>query len=549
MTNISSHLKKEYWRRRVEPDAVERHTPSGACDYYVEPLFYGDTAYDLYTSEDFVRENTPSAHKINSRFMSLRPIYDCREVEQEDGTKRKEWYVSDFDRLETVRFGLQRRINLSKAAHFAGKLWISHEDKNHDAGDVINSWKDSLGLETAWQELVSSCFLTGDGAIYLYQLDNRLCYQVFSYLKGDVLFPDYDENHIPILYRLYTLRGKRAVDVFACGYIETWIEGDKDDERERSWFNKFGGWFAKGLQWNSEVRSEDGWRRISRRDTQISKNLTQCVYWRVDDIPSGICEQEICALETSASFLADGVKSTSQPILFLKAANIESLPDQDSTGKRIGVKGTVDEVAASDAKWLGVPDVSNIASIDIQTKQDSILKSSMSVNITSDVFRSGDPSSASMKLLFTDMILWCKNEYPKFYPQLQYLIEVFKALVAKIEGDGTYAKCRTSCGIDFYIPQNDAEVLKMELDKVYAKVKSRKAAISDTDNGHLEDYEQIKREWEEELEMKARIPAEAKAKVEEEYQEPQEVIEVEEESNPTKPGVDKNMKGRTILES
>ncbi len=259
-------------------------------------------------------------------------------------------------------------------------------------------------------------------------------------------------------------------------------------------------------------------------------------------------QQEICALETSASFLADGVKSTSQPILFLKAANIESLPDQDSTGKRIGVKGTVEELAASDAKWLGVPDVSNIASIDIQTKQDSILKSSMSVNITSDVFRSGDPSSASMKLLFTDMILWCKNEYPKFYPQLQYLIEVFKALVAKIEGDGDYAKCRTSCGIDFYIPQNDAEVLKMELDKVYAKVKSRKAAISDTDNGHLEDYEQIKREWEEELEMKARIPAEAKAKVEEEYQEPQEVIEVEKEANPTKPGVDKNMKGRTILE-
>lgn len=549
MTHISKHLQKEYWRRRVEHDAVERHTPSGDCSYYVEPLCYGDIDYDLYTSEDFMRENTPSAHRINSRFMSLRPIYDCREVVNEDGTKGKEWFVSDFDRLETVRFGLQRRINLSKAAHFAGKLWICHEDKKHDAADVINSWKDALGLETAWQELVTSCFMTGDGAIYLYQIDNRLCYQVFSYLKGDMLFPDYDENHNPIMYRLYSLRGKRAVDIYACGFIETWIEGDKDDEKEKSWLNKFEGWFAKGLQWGSEVRSEDGWRRISHRDTQISKSLNQCVYWRVDDIPSGICEQEICALETSASFLADGVKSTSQPILFLKAASIESLPDQDSTGKRIGVKGTVEELAASDAKWLGVPDVSNIAKIDIETKQDSILKSSMSVNITSDVFRSGDPSSASMKLLFTDMILWCKNEYPKFYPQLQYLIEVFKALVAKIEGNSEYAKCRTSCGVDFYIPQNDAEVLKMELDKVYAKVKSRKAAISDTDNGHLEDYEQIKREWEEELEMKARIPAEAKAKVEEEYQEPQEVIEIEEENNPTKPGVDKNMKGRTILDS
>lgn len=553
--NISTHLKKEYWRRRVEPDAVERHIPMGAGDYYEMPhTSFDDDAFDNYTQEDFMRENTSSAHKINSKYMSLRPIYDVRTkkdaqgniLKDEDGKPIKEWFVAEFDKLETVRYGLQRRINLSKAAHLAGNgFWITHENKNHQSGETLNSWKDTAGLDTAWQELVQSCFLTGDGAIYLYMYGGSLHYQVFSYLKGDVLFPDYDQDHNPVIYRLYTLRGKRAVDIYACDYIETWIEGDKESEKDQAWWVRFGGWFAKGLQWNSEVRSDDGWRRISHTQSQTPKGMNQCTYWRIDDIPSGVCEQEVCSLERAASFVADGVKSTSQAILFLKAANVESLPENDTTGKKIGVKGTVDELAASDAKFLAPPDLSSIANVDLNNKHDSILKSSMGVNITADVFRSGDPSTASMKLLFTDAIIWCKNIFPQFYPQLKCFVEVFKQLTDKVtESKGEIATMRTSCGVDFWIPQNDSEVLKRELDQVSARVKSRQAAMSDIGNNHTEDYEQIRKEWEEELRMKAEIPAKAKAEVEAEYGEPTEIIEVDENksSNP----VDKRMSGRSI---
>lgn len=553
---ISERLQKQFWRRRINPDAVDKHTPVGA-QYYREPaMSYDDGCYMLLTQEDFCRENDPLAHDINSRYMSMRPIYEVRKkldaegnaVLDEEGKPINEWHIVDFEPVETVRFGLQKRINTSKAAFMAGNgFWVCHEDKDHDLGEKLNSWKDSAGLDTAWMELVKSCYLTGDGAIYQYVHNGQLRYEVFSYLKGDVLFPDYDENRNPVLTRLYTLRGRRAVDIFTTERVQTWIEGDKLSEKDVSWFMRFSGWFAKGLKWDSAKTSEDGWRCLADNPTQTPVGVTPCTYFRVPDIPSGIANQEIGALEKACSFVADGVRANSQAPLFVKATDIDNLPRTDSTGKIIGVKGAVEELKAADAKFLTPPNLSDIATIDIANKEKSIRESTMSVDISPEIFRAADPSSAAIKLLFTDTIIWCKNEFVHLYPSLVSLVDVFKALVAKIEGNGKIATMRTSCGSDPWIPQNDSEVLKRELDQVYARVKSRKSAMADIGNNHVEDYEQIKTEWREELEMKAKIPAEAKAEVEEKTGEPTETIKVE-ENNPNTPKINNSDKGKSITE-
>lgn len=552
--NISEHLKKEFWKRRINPDSVGVPSPPQS-EYYLHPcLVAGQGDYQLLTQESFSRENDPLAHDINSRYMSLRPVYDVKEnvVVDENGNKTTEtvWEIVEYDPVETVRFGLQKRINISKAAFMAGNgFWICHEDKQHDLGDVLNSWKDSAGLDLAWLELVQSCFLTGDGAIYQYISNGQIRYHVFSYLKGDILFPDYDENHNSIIYRLYTLRGRRAVDIFSASRVQTWIQSDKENEKEQSWIARFGGWFRKGLDWSSSKLSEDGWRCVSDNAVQTPIGINPCVYFRIDDIPSGVANEDICALEKAASFVADNVKSVSMPVMFIKATNIDTLPQKDSTGKTIGVKGSVDELKASDAKFLAPPDLSNIAEIDLANKKESIKQSTMSVDITPEIFRSTDPSSAAIKLLFTDTLIWCKNMFVQFYPGLVDMVEVFKSLVAIVEienGGEKIATMRTSCGCDFWIPQNDSEALKRELDQVAYRVKSRKAAMSDIGNVHLEDYEQIIQEWREELDLKARIPAEAKAKVDKEYGISVDNSEHTDSSINPVPNIDNSAQGKSI---
>ena len=561
--NISQHLQKQYWKRRINPTAINRHIPI-KTDFYATPDVQ-EINVDYYTQEDFMRENESSAHEINSRVMSTRPVWDERPIYNPDGTPKldeegnpvMEWYVKELDKIETVRYGLQQRINQSFAAYmFGGGVWINHEDAAHDEGNILNSWKDTVGFDAAMQEVGNSLYYTCDAALYLYSQGNTIQYEVFSYLKGDMLFPDFDENRKPILYRLYTLRGKQAVDIYACGYIETWIQGDKNEdnnEKDLNWMQRFSGWFREGLKWNSTTKSEDGWRRLARTETQISNDLNQCIYFRRDDLPSGIVQEEINKLESAASFVADGVKSVSQATLFIKATDIASMPPMDSTGKIIGVNGSVDELKAADAKYLVPPQLSDIAKIDIENKKESILKSAMMVEITPDIFRSGADSSAAMKLLFTDITIWCKNEFPRIFPQLKYAVEVFKALVAKMEGNGKIATMRTSCGLNYWIPQNDSEALKRELDQVYARVKSRKAAMADIPNNHIEDYEQIKKEWEEEIRMKSEIPAEVNAEYGE--TEPNSVNLRSSDNpsgdnrNPDRPGVNKSASGRSIKQS
>lgn len=567
--NIGQNLKKEFWLRRINPDSDTdlSSLKNYGSNYYVAPNFeLGDGGYRLLTQEDFMREIEPSAHDINSRYMSTRPIYEVRERLNKDGKPERdengkpitEWVIVGFEPLDTVRFGFQKRTAAKKSAHMAGNgFWISHENNSHEYGEILSSWKDSAGLDTAWQELVNSCYNTGDGAIYLYHLNGQIYYEVFSYLKGDILFPNFDEDHNPILYRLYTLQGVCAVDIYSCKYIETWIQDSKaeDDETKTTWWQRFSGWFAKGLDWKSTIVSEDGWRRISHKQTQTPDGLNQCVYWRVKDIPSGCAQQECEGLEKTVSYVSNGVKSQTLAPLFMKAEDIEMMPNRGSAGEIIGVKGAIDSIKAADAKFLTPPDISNIATIDIDQKKDSIMKSTLSVDITPDIFRSGADSSAAMKLLFTDEIIWCKNEFPVLFPSLRYFVEVFKALVDKAsDSKGKIMNMRTSCGCDFWIPQNDSEVLKREVDQVAYRLKSRKSAMSDIGNNHPEDYEQIMKEWYEELDLKARVPAEAKAEVEQKFGVPNETIEVEEDndvgSKNTNPNlnIDNAAKGKSITE-
>lgn len=72
--------------------------------------------------------------------------------------------------------------------------------------------------------------------------------------------------------------------------------------------------------------------------------------------------------------------------------------------------------------------------------------------------------------------------------------------------------------------------------------------MSDIGNNHIEDYEQILNEWKEELDIKARVPAVAKAEVQEKYAEQQETIEVEDSDNDSKPKIDNSAKGKSITE-
>jgi hypothetical protein len=517
MVNITQHLKsKEYWRRRINDESAAPKPPKASDTYYEMPDDdFAAARFQFLTQDDFLNEIEPTAHAVNSIYQSTRPVNELQEFDevQEDGSTKKvaRWVTVGYDPVEVVAMGIQQCLSIKKATHFASKgFWISNETKYDDLFSVLTSWADTANLSTAYMEAVTSCFQTGDAAIYFYTQGNNIYYKVFSYLYGDVLFPDLDENRRPILYRKYLLKGKLAVDVYGCGFVETWVRFNEDSETDASWLEKVKGWFNRNV---GKTVSEDGFTLISRTESQVSNDICQAVYFRVRDIPTGVAQQNIEKLEDAVSYNAEEVKNTSMPTLFIKAKKIENLPAVGTNGRTIGVRGNSEDLKAADAKYLEGADHSNTYTSHVDMLWKTIVRTTMSVFVEPTDMKNGADSSASFRLMFAPEEQWCKNMWPQFAPHVKELTEVFKQLVAKVEGKTSeYAKLRLSVGLDFWLPENEQETINNVVSQVNARVLSRKAAMSELSNSHLDDYEEVQKEWEDEIRIKAEIPAEVQSK-------------------------------------
>lgn len=569
--NISQHIQnKEPWRRRVAPGTRDIPAPANSTYYSIPPTTGSDDENFRYmTTSDFLNEIWPSAHEINSPHWICRAVYQWVDMTDAEGKpildkkgkpKKKKEFVG-YQNMETTRCTLQYRFAIAKANHSAQKgFWIGNETKEYkDEFNTLMSWRDTLGLKTAYFEVVLSLRQCCEAALYLFMEGNTLQYKVFSPLYGDTLFPEYDENHNPILYRLYTLRGKRAVDIYACGWSETWIESgaEADNEKESVWWQRYSGWFSKMINWKQTAVSEDGWRRVGdRREAQIAGHLNQVTYFRVPDLATGPVEDEIKAWERAMSYIAESMKVSAFPDKLIKATKIKSLPDAEAHGRIYAVEGDVDSLKAADMKTIDPGDMSNIATVNIKAKMDAIMHGSMSVIIEPEILKAGADSSSSLRLMFTSEIQDAEAFWVLVAPQVKYVVEVLKALVAKIEGDDVYTKIRTSIEPITWIPQNTAEMIDNATKLVYAGVLSKEDCASEVDLQYPDGAKTVAREQEEELYRKTYIPLKAKAKAREEFGEDDtanDVIVDKVEENPvekeSKPKIDNNADRKDIADN
>jgi len=496
--NVSDYInpaKKKPWRRRV---------------YDARPN--GGPAYKIMTQEDFLNEVCSAAHNINSPQMSRRPIYGPTGEKDKNG--KEKWAIVGYDEVETVPIGKQESIISKKISHFAADgFWTASESEDEERFGTLMSWADTVGLKTAFIEVISSTFRTGDGAIYLYQTDDDddpIQYEVYGYEEGSVLYPNTTFDGKKSIARKYRFDNHDAVDIFTTETVETWMQLDPNGDD-----NIF--------PLDGRTVSDDGYTLVRKKDAQAGSNLCQCIYFRVDDIPSGPAQETIEKLEGAKTYVGEHLKGSAMPILFMKAEKTTSLPPSNLANKAIGVKGTADSIAHADAKWLAPPDASNIANLHIDGLEDDIRETCMSVKIDPEIIKQGSDSSATMKILYAPEVQWAQIHWPEVFKSAKQMMLVFKALVGKVEGDPRgYGNMRISVGQNIYIPQNEAEALKMELDQVYARVKSRRSAMSDIGNTHKGDEGQIEKEWQKELTMKAEAPAKAKAKYGVDVEEPRE---------------------------
>ncbi len=481
--------KKKPWTRLVKDDSPGN--PSGS-------------RLKTMTQQDFLNEVCSAAHEINSPMMSRRPIYGPTGEKDKNG--KEKWAIVGYDDVETTAVSKQWEIISKKISHFAGDgFWTASESSKEELFQKMMSWADTAGMKTAFVEAIWHCFRTGDSAVYWYQSDDNddpLQYEVYGFEEGSTLFPRTDIDGKKTIARKYKFNGHDAVDIFTPDKIETWMLLDEKSEDYSVFIPSC----------TDPEKSEDGYTLVRRKEAQAG-NLCQCIYFRINDIPSGVVQPSIERLEDAKTYVGEHLKGTSMPILFVKAEKTSGLPPSSLANKAIGVKGTADSLAHADAKFLSPPDASNIADLHLNGLESDIRDGAMSVKIDPEVIKQGSDSSATMKILYAPEIQWCQIHWPEIFKSVKQMMLVFKALVGKVENKASeYSEMRISVGQEIWVPQNAQEALKMELDQVYARVKSRKAAMEDIGNAHIGDDKQIESEWEWELTKKAEAGPKAKAK-------------------------------------
>lgn len=528
---ISPLLKKKPWKRLVTPDA---DVPPPTCaDYYEIPVLEPDgLRYQYLTEYDLLNESCEGAHLINSKYMSRRPIYEVqtRTIEMpmtdaqgnpvlnDDGSQKtepkeiKEWIITDYEDIETVRSGLPELIIKQKTSHLAKNgIEIANEGSEHKLFDTFRAWKDISGIDAGWMQSIYGCGKGGDCLLYQYVHNDTIEYTVFCTLFGDQIFPNKDDKGNDMNVRRYLLNGREAVDIFMDDYIETYVRGDISDENDngiQSWWSVVKGWF-KNI---SRKKTEDGWTRISQIPSQLGKGICQAVYIRFDDTPIGPAMQNINAWERGASYVSDKMRSTAFSKLFLKSSKIKNLPPLSSGEEVIGVENAdADILKASEAKYLAPPDISNLAEINLKNITDAIMQSTMSIDLQPEILKSGADSSQTLKLLLRREIQWAQVTWPQVRPSAKKVIDVLKALVAKIEGNGDFTKLKVSVWNTPWMPVDEAAQIDNATKLVYAGILSKENARHELNLQYTDDAKYVKEEQEEELYRKTFIPKKAEA--------------------------------------
>lgn len=576
---ISPLLKKKPWKRLVTPDA---DVPPPTCaEYYEIPVSEPDgLRYQYLTEYDLLNESCEGAHLINSKYMSRRPVYevqtrtidvplkdsDGNPILNADGSQKtepkeiKEWVITDYEDIETVRSGLPELIIKQKTSHLAKNgIEIANEGSEHKLFDTFRSWKDISGIDAGWLQAIYGCGKGGDALIYPYVYNDTIEYTIFCTLYGDQIFPNKDDKGNDMNVRRYLLNGREAVDIFMDDYIETYVRGEiSDEEGEKdgiqSWWSVVKGWF-KNI---SRKKTEDGWERISRTPSQLGRGMCQAVYIRFEDTPIGPAMQNINAWERGASYVSDKVRSMAFSKLFLKTSKIKNLPPLSSGEEVIGVENAdADILKASSAEYLTPPDISNIATINLKNLTDAIMQSTMSIDLQPEILKSGADSSQTLKLLLRREIQWAQVVWPQVRPSAKKVIDVLKALVAKIEGNGDFTKLKVSVWNTPWMPVDEAAQIDNATKLVYAGILSKENARHELNLQYTDDAKYVKEEAEEELYRKTFIPKKAEAEAVKEFgltNTATDVVvdKVESKANPDKaeksPKIDNNASRKDITE-
>lgn len=396
MLSINQILTKEPFVRMVPADVPSRKVE-----------------YEKVSQAEFLREYNPSSHKINSIKYYPNLLFL-------DQSKRKH----EAKIRSRVAVAWQRRIHTKRLVALTGydPDITSARSKSDEASQAnLAKFKEGWalkGMDTTVHLAIRDDLKVGDVAICGYKSEGRFGTRIFSYAKGDTLYPHFDPmtGELDTFGRAFTREIADPRDPLAFETV-TFLD---------VWTKDYYVQYRSAAPWEIEVLKGDGWV-VSSPMRPHAFPFCPVAYHRYGEPCWAGSQSLIETHELAMSQLAENNAQYALRILYALGAEFEMEGSTDGTPNQINSTDPNAKVG-----FLEPADSSGSFEVQLNKLEKEIMRCSFAVE-TPELKSGADISSLTVKTLMQDSYLKALDDAKEYQDFLDTIVRIF------IEGYGTEA--------------------------------------------------------------------------------------------------------------
>ena len=398
-------------------DAFTRLVPSASLTSIGDAKAVGSESSLAYSYErplrqvmsqaDFMREYDVNAHKINS--LKYYPNAFMKDKEGKVAAKIK----------SRIAVAWQKRILVKRLATLTGNnvnIRLSNSKRTTKDQQMLNDFREgweNSNMENLIYQAIRADGIVGDVAANLYMANGKVGWRVFSFIDGDVLYPQYDPltGRLAVFGRRYTIRDSK--DNVIDEYLDVW------DDTFYMRYKQARKGMAGVVNKVKEVFGSDGWV-IDKEKTAHGFPRIPIAYDRYGE-PFWANSQDCADLyELTVSQLAENNQAYALRILYALGGEIEMISNMDGTPAMINSADPNTKLG-----FLEPAESSKSFELQLNILKEAIMKNSFASE-TPELKSGSDLSSLTVRMLLMDSYQQALLDAQHFQSFLDDLVELFK---------------------------------------------------------------------------------------------------------------------------
>lgn len=367
--------------------------------------------YTRVSQAEFMREYNPSSHKINSLKYYPNLLFIDQSKSKKEAKIRSRIAVAWQRRIHTKRTvaltGYDPDVTSSKSK--------SDERSQQNLANFKEGWA-IKGMDTAVHLAIKDDLMVGDVALCGFKSDGRFGYRIFSYAKGDTLYPHFD----PMTGEL---------DTFGRTFLRDIPVPDSEGQYETVtyldvWTKEYYVQYRSAAPWEVNALNAGGWI-VSSPMRPHAFPFCPVAYHRYGAPCWDGSQSLIEAHELAMSQLAENNAQYALRILYALGAEFEMEGSTDGTPRTINSTDPNAKVG-----FLEPAEKSTSYELQISKLEKEIMRCSFAVE-TPELKSGADISSLTVKTLQQDSYLKAVDDAKEYQGFLDTIVRIF------IEGYGT----------------------------------------------------------------------------------------------------------------